>query len=69
MDVIGAVKKSWRLTDGHAWKVFLIGLLAIPITIAGLLCFGVGIIVSIMWIRLALASLYHSVSLLGEASS
>ena len=69
MDVIGAVKESWRMTNGHAWKVFLIGLLAIPITIAGLLCFGVGIIVSIMWIRLALASLYHSVSLSGEASS
>ncbi len=68
MQVIEAVKESWRMTNGHAWKVFLIGLLAIPISIAGLLCFGVGIIVSIMWIRLAVASLYHSVSLSGEAS-
>ena len=68
MQVIEAVKESWRMTNGHAWKVFLIGLLAIPISIAGLLCFGVGIIVSIMWIRLAIASLYHSVSLSGEAS-
>ena len=68
MDVIEAVKESWRMTNGHAWKVFLIGLLAIPISIAGLICFGVGIIVSLMWIRLAFASLYHSVSLSGEAS-
>ena len=68
MQVIEAVKQSWRMTNGHAWKVFLIGLLAIPISIAGLICFGVGIIVSIMWIRLAFASLYHSVSLSGEAS-
>jgi len=68
MQVIEAVKQSWRMTNGHAWKVFLIGLLAIPISIAGLICFGVGIIVSIMWIRLALASLYHSVSLPGEVS-
>ncbi len=67
MDVIGAVKESWRMTNGHAWKVFLIGLLAIPISIAGLIVFGVGIIVSIMWIKLAFASLYHSVSLSGEA--
>ena len=68
IQVIEAVKQSWRMTNGHAWKVFLSGLLAIPISIAGLICFGVGIIVSIMWIRLALASLYHSVSLPGEVS-
>ena len=69
MDVIGAVKESWRMTNGHAWKVFLIGLLAIPISIAGLICFGVGIIVSIMWIELAVASLYHSVSLSAKVSA
>jgi len=69
MEVIEAVKESWRMTNGHAWKVFFIGLLAIPISIAGLICFGVGIIVSIMWIRLAFASLYHAVSVSGEASA
>jgi len=63
MGVIEAVKESWRMTNGYAWKVFLIGLLAIPISIAGFICFGVGIIVAVMWIRLAFASLYHSVSL------
>ena len=68
MDVIEAVKGSWNMTRGHAWKVFLIGLLAVPISIAGLICFGVGIILSIMWIRMAFASLYHAVSLSGEAS-
>jgi len=69
MEVIEAVKESWRMTGGYSWKVFLIGLLAIPISIAGLICFGVGIIFAIMWIRLAFASLYHAVSMLGEASS
>jgi len=68
MQVIEAVKESWRMTNGHASEVFLIGLLGIPISIAGAICFGVGIIVSIMWIELALASLYHSVSLPGEVS-
>ncbi len=66
MKVIEAVKESWRMTTGHTWKVFLIGLLAIPICIAGLICFGVGIIVSIMWISVTFASLYHAVSLSGE---
>jgi uncharacterized membrane protein len=63
MEVIEALKTSWRMTDGHALKVFGIGLLAIPICIAGLLLFGVGIILSIMWINLAFASLYHAVSM------
>lgn len=68
MEVIEAVKESWRMTGGYAWKVFLIGLLGFFISIAGLICFGVGIIVAIMWITLALASLYHAVALLGGAS-
>ena len=68
MEAIEAVKESWRMTGGHAWKVFLIGLLAIPISIAGLICFGVGIIFALMWIRLAFASLYHAVSVLGQTS-
>lgn len=62
MEVIEAVKTSWRMTNGHAWKVFLIGLLGIPIFIAGAICLGVGIIIAIMWITMALASLYHAVS-------
>jgi uncharacterized membrane protein len=68
MEVIEAIKESWRMTGGHAWKVFLIGLLAIPIGIAGLICFGVGVIISIMWITLAFASLYHAVAVAGEVS-
>ena len=67
MEVIEAVKESWLMTNGHAWKVFLIGLLGFFISIAGLICFGVGIIVAIMWITLAFASLYHAVVLSREA--
>ncbi|MFC2032111.1 YciC family protein [Chloroflexota bacterium] len=68
MEVIEAIKESWRMTGGHAWKVFFIGLLAIPIGIAGLICFGVGVIISIMWISLTLASLYHAVSMARQTS-
>jgi len=68
MEVIEAVKESWRMTGGHAWTVFFIYLLAIPIGIAGLICFGVGVIISIMWISLTLASLYHAVSLSRQTS-
>jgi uncharacterized membrane protein len=68
MAVMEAIEESWRMTGGHAWKVFFIGLLAIPICIAGLLCFIVGIIISIMLVGLAFASLYHAVSSTGNAS-
>jgi len=66
MAVIEAVKESWRMTNGHAWTVFFILLLAIPVSIAGLICFVVGIIPAIMWITATLASLYHAVSAAGE---
>lgn len=62
MGVMEAIRESWRMTNGHAGSVFLIGLLGIPVIFAGLIVFGVGVIISFMWITLALASLYHSVS-------
>lgn len=62
MGVREAIRESWRMTNGHAGSVFLIGLLGIPVIFAGLIVFGVGVIISFMWITLALASLYHSVS-------
>ncbi len=67
MEVIEALRESWRMTNGHAWSVFFIGLLAIPVMIAGLIVFGVGVIVSIMWINMAVASLYQAVSLTDTA--
>ena len=62
MEAIEAIKTSWRMTRGHAGTVFLVGLLGIPIAIAGMICLGVGLIPASMWIGLALASLYHSVA-------
>ena len=62
MDAVAAIKESWRMTRGHAWKIFGIGFLAIWIALLGLLCFGIGILVAIIWIRLASATLYYAVS-------
>ncbi len=66
MDAVGAIKKSWNMTSGHAASIFLIYLLAIPIGIAGLLCLAIGIIPAVMWIRTSLASMYFAVCLLEE---
>ena len=68
MDAVAAIKESWRMTRGHAWKVFGIGVLALFIALLGLAFLGIGILVSIIWIRLASATLYASVrTSMGEA--
>jgi len=59
---VEAIRTSWKMTNGHAMEVFLIVLLGIPIVIAGLICLLVGVIISGMWINMALASLYYAVS-------
>ena len=49
--------------DARPFRVHLRdGLLAFPILIAGALCFGVGIIPAVIWIRSAFASMYFAVS-------
>jgi len=63
MSATDAIKESWIMTNGYAWKVFGMGLLAFPIIIAGYICLFVGVFISIMWLYIAFASLYHAVCL------
>ena len=62
MGVTEAITTSWRMTKGHGGTIFLMGLLAVPIVIGGLIALGVGVIVSFMWISAAFAVLYYSVT-------
>jgi hypothetical protein len=61
MDVMDALRVSWDMTRGYGGQIFLMGLLAIPVVILGLLCIGVGVVVSIMWITASFAVMYHAV--------
>ena len=63
MEPVAAVEKSWEMTRGHGWQIFGMALLAIPIVIAGLLFFVVGIFFAIIWISGAFAALYHAIDL------
>lgn len=63
MEAVAAVEKSWAMTKGYGWKIFGMGLLAILIFIAGLLCFIVGVFISIIWVHAAFASMYHAIDL------
>ena len=60
MDDVEAVKESWKMTDGYSWPIFFTGFLVVFIAILGLLFLGIGIIISIMWIKLAFAAIYFS---------
>lgn len=62
LDAASAIKESWRRTEGHGGTIFLLWLLGIPISIAGVLLLGVGIIPAIMWIHLAFATLFAAVT-------
>jgi len=63
MEAMEALKTSWAMTSGHGWTIFLMGLLAIPIFIAGFIMLFFGIILSIIWISVAFAVIYHRVSM------
>lgn len=61
LDPIRAAEESWRLTRGHGWTIFFMGLISFFIILAGIICLFFGVFISIMWIKSAFASLYHSV--------
>ena len=61
LDPIEAVELSWKLTRGHGWTIFLMGLVSFFIIIFGLLLFIVGIFPAIIWVSGSFASLYQSV--------
>jgi hypothetical protein len=61
MEAVDAVKESWRMTKPYAWTIFATGLLTIPVFIIGFIALIIGVLVSIMLINLAFATLYYAV--------
>ena len=61
LDPIEAVELSWKMTKGHGWKIFFMGLASIFIMIFGLILLIVGLFPAIIWILSAFATLYQSV--------
>ncbi len=62
MSVLQAIDESWKRTAGYGWTIFFMWLLAIPVIFAGFLLFGIGAILSAMWIETAFASLFAAVT-------
>jgi uncharacterized membrane protein len=69
LEPVEAIKTSWNMSNGYTGQVFLVGLLGLLLSIAGLICLGVGIIIAAMWVELALAALYYALSTSVENSA
>jgi len=63
LEPIAAVEKSWEMTRGHGWQIFGMGLLAIPLFIGGLLCFIVGALIAVLWVKATFAAFFHAVDI------
>ena len=61
LDPIEAVELSWKLTRGHGWRIFAMGITSFFLFIFGMLMLIVGILPAIMWISSSFATLYQSV--------
>lgn len=61
MEVTEALNKSWEMTKGYGWNIFLMGFLAFWIVILGLLALIFGVIISGIWISTAFAAMYQAV--------
>lgn len=62
LDALAALRESWERTRAHGWTIFGIGLLGIPIVVAGLILLVVGVIPAAMWVHLAIAVFYAAIA-------
>lgn len=62
LDPIAAVEASWRITRGHTWQIFVLGLMSIFIFALGLLLLIVGVFPALIWIKASFAALYLGVT-------
>ncbi|MGM0463071.1 MAG: glycerophosphoryl diester phosphodiesterase membrane domain-containing protein [Bacteroidota bacterium] len=61
LDPVKAVEESWRLTKGHGWRIFWMGIMAFFIFIGGLIVLFFGVFIAAMWVKATFASFYQAV--------
>jgi hypothetical protein len=59
---VEAVKESWRITRGHRLRILVFWTVATGAVVAGFLCCGVGLLVAVPVVYLALAHLYLEIA-------
>ena len=69
MGPIDAMKASWAATNGHKGKLFLLGLLSIPVMLVGMVACCVGIFATASIVMVAFAIVFVRLSGRGTTSS
>ncbi len=64
MKPLEAMRESGRMTEGHKMHLFKFGLVALAINLLGLICLGVGLLVTIPLTTLAYIQIYRKLSVL-----
>ena len=59
---IDALKESWRITKGHKWQLFLLGLVLVALNFVGVLLLVVGVFVTIPISLLAFVHAYRTLA-------
>lgn len=62
MGPLEAISASGKITKGHKWNLFLLGLIYIGLSILGLIAFGIGIFIVYPVIMLTTAYVYRKIS-------
>lgn len=57
--IIESLKKSWKITNGYKWRIFVIGFRAGLIALAGVLVVGIGLLVAMPIVYLMYAKMYR----------
>lgn len=58
--VLDSLKLSFHMTKGYFWTILGMGILSFVFIILGLVLFGFGILISLVWINAAFAVLYNA---------
>lgn len=61
LDPVEALKRSFAMTKGKTWDLFLFTLLILVINLAGLICLGVGLIITLPLTSIALMDIYRKI--------
>ena len=65
---IEAFKESMRITKGHRWDLFVLGLACIGIMVIGFVCLLVGLLVALPIVMLATVHAYRTLSKFAEVT-
>ncbi len=62
MGIISSIKESWNITRGSIWKLSLFGIIVGLINVAGIIVFGIGVILTMPVTLLATVYVYRELS-------